>query len=222
VYIESDPRLLTPNSEGFLTLRAPLALRQERSTSVLAISATEGDRAHAFVRVGACPSRRQHDHAVNREGSDRPAHDLTPLDSTLTENSPAYPNSRPAKPLESIANLLSPLELTLTRKALNCPNLQQITPLESITNLLSPLDSTLTKNAPVSPLESALTKYNDLKSHRITLLQKRWGRGVNCAATSSARETAWELPGESRRWLPAPGSAGGAARARAPSILSAG
>jgi hypothetical protein len=54
--------------------------------------------------------------------------------------------------------LLSPLELTLTRKTLNCPNLQQITPLESIVNLLSPLELTLTKNAPLSPLESTLTK----------------------------------------------------------------
>jgi hypothetical protein len=102
---------------------------------------------------------------------------LTPLDSTLTENPPACPDSRPIKPLESIANLLSPLESTLTRKALNCPNLQQITPLESSANLLSPLELTLTKNAPVSPLESTLTKSWVLKSPRITLLQKRWEGG---------------------------------------------
>ena len=49
---------------------------------------------------------------------------------------------------------------------------------------LSPLHRTLTKNAPacpdlrgVSPLELTLTKYKDLKSHRITLLQKRGGEG---------------------------------------------
>jgi hypothetical protein len=68
---------------------------------------------------------------------------------------------------------LSPLELTLTKKALNCPNLQQITPLESVANLLSPLELTLTKNEP----ELTLTKYKDLKSHRITLLQRRGGAG---------------------------------------------
>ncbi len=102
---------------------------------------------------------------------------LTPLDSTLTENPPICADSRPVKPLESIANLLSPLDLTLTRKALNCPNLQQITPLKSIANLLSPLKLTLTKNAPVSPLESTLTKSWVLKSPRITLLQKSRGGG---------------------------------------------
>jgi hypothetical protein len=102
---------------------------------------------------------------------------LTPLDSTLTKSVLARPDSRAIKPLESIANLLSPLELTLTRSVRSCPNLQQITPLKSIFNLLSPLERTLTKNAPVSPLESTLTKLRDLKSHRIILLQKRWGRG---------------------------------------------
>ena len=50
---------------------------------------------------------------------------------------------------------------------------------------LSPLDRALTKNAPACPdlrrvslLELTLTKRKDLKSHRITLLQKRGGRGV--------------------------------------------
>jgi hypothetical protein len=100
-------------------------------------------------------------------------------------------------PLESISNLLSPLKLTLTRKALNCPNLQQIKPLESGANLLSPLELTLTKNAPVTPLESTLTKYKDLKSHRIKLLQKRWGQGSRDAGFPF-----WEAPPESLRLRP--------------------
>jgi hypothetical protein len=103
---------------------------------------------------------------------------LSPLELTLTRNAPTRPNSRQITPLESIAILLSPLEPTLTRKAHSCPNLRQITPLESSVNLLSPLELTLTKNAPVSPLELTLTKYKDLKSHRITLLQKGRGGGV--------------------------------------------
>jgi hypothetical protein len=80
-------------------------------------------------------------------------------------------------PLESDANLLSPLELTPTRRALTCTNSRQITLLESSANLLSPLKLTLTENAPVSPLELTLTKCGVLKSHRITLLQKRRGGG---------------------------------------------
>jgi hypothetical protein len=97
---------------------------------------------------------------------------VSPLELTLTRRVYSYPDLHEIKPLESIASLPSPLELTLTRKVRNCPNLQQITPLESVENLLSPLELTLTKNAHVSPLESALTKSDSFKSHRIILVQK--------------------------------------------------
>ncbi len=53
-------------------------------------------------------------------------------------------------------------------------------------NTLSPLDRTLTRNAPVSPLELTLTKYKDLKSRRIILLQKRLGGGEASARRARA------------------------------------
>jgi hypothetical protein len=100
---------------------------------------------------------------------------VSPLESALTENTAAFPNSQAITPLESISNLLSPLEFTLTENTPAGPKSRPLTPLESISNLLSPLELTLTKNAPVSPLESTLTKSVVLKSHRIILLQKRGG-----------------------------------------------
>jgi hypothetical protein len=117
---------------------------------------------------------------------------VSPLELTLTRDTPTCADSRGITPLESIANLLSPLKLALTRSLHTCPNLQQITLLESIDGLLSPLDLTLTKNAPVSPLESALTKSLDLKFHRIKLLQKRGGREGRCQLVLRAKP--WHSP----------------------------
>jgi hypothetical protein len=72
---------------------------------------------------------------------------------------------------------------------------------------LSPLDLTLTRNSPVNPLFLTLTKCKDLKSHRITLLQKKWGEGRSvsevremkvrsCSGRSSDRPGASEQPTE--------------------------
>jgi hypothetical protein len=58
--------------------------------------------------------------------------------------------------------MLTPLESTLMRNPPICTNPRGVTSLESILNLLSPLELTL-------------TKYNDLKSHRIILLRKTGG-----------------------------------------------
>jgi hypothetical protein len=100
---------------------------------------------------------------------------VTPAFSHSCEISAPYHNSLRATPLESITHSLSPLKLTLTRGVLSRADFRPVSPLESSAILLSPLELTLTKNALVSPLKLTLTKSLDLKSHRITLLQKRVG-----------------------------------------------
>jgi hypothetical protein len=102
---------------------------------------------------------------------------LSPLELTLTRNAPECPHSSGITPLESIRHFAKSFRAHSYGEYVFCPDHRAVTHLESILNLLSPLDRTLTKNAPLSPLELTLTKSLDLKSHRITLLQKRVGRG---------------------------------------------
>ena len=106
------------------------------------------------------------------------------------------PQPRKTRPYVGVLPL-SPLELTLTRNTpfcpdfrWNCANFRQITSLESSANLLSPLELTLTKNAPVSPLESTLTKkgYLQVPSNH-TLTEKGEGGAVPPIRAVSLRGT---------------------------------
>jgi hypothetical protein len=85
-----------------------------------------------FVGVGACPSRRQHDHTVSREGH-------------------ASPSTRLPQAFFARGHFL-----------------------------LTPLESALPQNAPITPLQSALTNSLDLKSFRIRTYKKKGGRGARC------------------------------------------
>jgi hypothetical protein len=75
----------------------------------------------------------------------------------------------------AVASLTSPQRSSAFRPAPEKgPNSRQVTPLESSASLLSPLELTL-------------TKYKDLKSHRIILLQKRVGEGMTLTPVAKQR-----------------------------------
>jgi hypothetical protein len=176
VYIESDPRLLALSLEGLLSFPTAIA--------VCAFARLLREELCAFVRPlheESAPGIRQAMPALSpSKGS--PLR-LSPVESALPQNVPvtpleSAPGIRQAMPALSPSKG-SPLRLSPLESA---PGIRQAMPALSPSKgsplRLSPLESALPQNVPVTPLQSALPNLKDLKSHRITLLQKKGG--VNC------------------------------------------